>query len=673
MLRRFDLRKVCQCLRVQQPTMMHSRSLTSSHSLRSFDRSDDYIELDIDDTDIDPSKYRPSRPLYNEKGEEVASLVDSYGKAKRFHSHTLMGRSSLGSITMPPAFDSVIGGSPTKIKELRPKVQHIYEKLTDKRSRNERPKAAMVDAHIAALFPQSYASAIYAISEARRRLGPEWRPQRVLDIGTGPSTGLLALNEVFKDSRTWQPDAVHSTIFGDMLMVRRGKDLLMAQQESFEDEMNDDFMDESVILKKSAEATEVMKGETVTAEDDEDTETDQSLINRRFGKVKYYLNQLPPGRSKYDLVIAQNHLLHPTEKGHARSDAVTKRLLELLAPNGILVLIERGNPFGFERIARARELILRPEGPHPVRINTEKAVRNAELYRKAFPLGERKVFTHDDSEDMELVIEDSDEPISAEELAEFRAIFQEEADRTSTKQVTKGMRVIAPCAHHRHCPMQYGSCDEDNSKRLRWCHFPQKLQKPKWLLDLKRGKKLAIPWKLSDSDSRVNQRAALNLAGKGRVGSKNYEVARLSYIVFQKADSLDTEKNTEVDTNETDTFMQQESMHWPRLIHQPLKRDKHVILDLCSRHGSIERWVVSKSSSQQDYHDARKANWGDLWALDAKTKIIQPLKLSNNNIQARTARKNEIDKKELFDDIDSDDIAKLTGKDDEYYRDLYQV
>ena len=36
-------------------------------------------------------------------------------------------------------------------------------------------------------------------------------------------------------------------------------------------------------------------------------------------------------------------------------------VLPLLAPGGHLVLIERGNSVGFETIARARQIMIRPE------------------------------------------------------------------------------------------------------------------------------------------------------------------------------------------------------------------------------------------------------------------------------------------------------------------------
>ena len=72
---------------------------------------------------------------------------------------------------------------------------------------------------------------------------------------------------------------------------------------------------------------------------------------------------------------------------------------------------------------------------------------------------------------------------------------------------------------------------------------------------------------------------------------------------------------------------------WSRLIRQPRKRSRHVIVDLCSAHdangyylggkkGQIVKHIVSKASSvrykddQSAYKLARKARWGDRWPVE---------------------------------------------------------
>ena len=65
----------------------------------------------------------------------------------------------------------------------------------------------------------------------------------------------------------------------------------------------------------------------------------------------------------------------------------------------------------------------------------------------------------------------------------------------------------------------------------------------------------------------------------------------------------------------------------PRLILPALKRRGHIILDVCTPAGTLERWTVPRSFSRQAFRDAKKTRWGDLWALGAKTRIPRNVRL----------------------------------------------
>jgi ribosomal protein RSM22 (predicted rRNA methylase) len=69
----------------------------------------------------------------------------------------------------------------------------------------------------------------------------------------------------------------------------------------------------------------------------------------------------------------------------------------------------------------------------------------------------------------------------------------------------------------------------------------------------------------------------------------------------------------------------------PRLILPALKRRGHIILDVCTPAGTLERWTVPRSFSKQAFRDARKVRWGDLWALGAKTRIPRSVRLGKPN------------------------------------------
>ncbi|KAK8155272.1 hypothetical protein BKA80DRAFT_283160 [Phyllosticta citrichinensis] len=67
----------------------------------------------------------------------------------------------------------------------------------------------------------------------------------------------------------------------------------------------------------------------------------------------------------------------------------------------------------------------------------------------------------------------------------------------------------------------------------------------------------------------------------------------------------------------------------PRAILPPLKRRGHVLLDVCTPAGNLERWTVPRSFGRQAYRDARKSRWGDLWALGAATRVQRSVRLGN--------------------------------------------
>lgn len=63
---------------------------------------------------------------------------------------------------------------------------------------------------------------------------------------------------------------------------------------------------------------------------------------------------------------------------------------------------------------------------------------------------------------------------------------------------------------------------------------------------------------------------------------------------------------------------------WSRIIRRPLRRGRHVVLDLCvaakdQRSGQVERHIVAHSDRRKvwlgpaAYRLARHAQWGDLW------------------------------------------------------------
>jgi len=59
--------------------------------------------------------------------------------------------------------------------------------------------------------------------------------------------------------------------------------------------------------------------------------------------------------------------------------------------------------------------------------------------------------------------------------------------------------------------------------------------------------------------------------------------------------------------------LEKASYSWPRIIRQPLRRSKHVMLDLCTPEGKIVRETIPKSRGKMVYKDAKSSFWGNLW------------------------------------------------------------
>ena len=122
-----------------------------------------------------------------------------------------------------------------------------------------------------------------------------------------------------------------------------------------------------------------------------------------------------------------------------------------------------------------------------------------------------------------------------------------------------------------------------------WCHFSQRIQLNQF------------------------QNELFNLP-------KGFEDQKFTYLVVRRGDRPKAEDG--VSNHEIDSFS------WPRIARPPLKRNGHVIHDVCSSAGKLERFVAAKSHGKAEYQDARKSSWGDLWPHPIKTgsKVLEGFK-----------------------------------------------
>ncbi|KAL9540658.1 hypothetical protein MBANPS3_009557 [Mucor bainieri] len=138
--------------------------------------------------------------------------------------------------------------------------------------------------------------------------------------------------------------------------------------------------------------------------------------------------------------------------------------------------------------------------------------------------------------------------------------------------------VVAPCSHDKPCPLLFSPQAKPDDL---WCHFSQRVQRPTFLMKTKHSK-------------------------------FNTEDSKYSYVVLRKKSRPSAAGST----------MEDKAYAWPRLIQPALKKNGHVVMDVCSKEGEIQRMVIPKSQGKIPYRDARKAMWGDLFPHSSKNKVV---------------------------------------------------
>lgn len=426
-------------------------------------------------------------------------------RESRFDPDTLEGKSPApGMFYLPDELATTVQ-SFTKHwdpQQLRQQVSALYKGLANGKAHEYAQESIDVEANILGTFLQNYASVSNVLAETCKRM-PDFKPKRMLDVGYGPATGVLAASTVFPSL-----ERKVAVIFGHPRMERRARQLLRAVEEDLPEEQHTVIKDE-------------MPGPT-------------SVV-------------------RYDLIVATHQLYNTSPDGKDIVDSHAQRLINLLSPGGVLIFVERGDPLGFESIARARQVLIRPEN----------------------------------NQTSKWVIRKTPAPESA----------------------SYGIRVVAPCTHHKQCPLQAGLETRialKNPASSNWCRFSQNVHRPRFTMELKKGQYLSQPWDPNLDEQYGRGKGGKSLAGKGRPFGSANEMATFSYLVIERAAKLD------VDEAESTSTL-------PRVMKHPLKRHKHVLMEVCAPSGNIEHWTVARSQGKQAYHDARKASAGDLWALGAKS------------------------------------------------------
>ncbi|KAK5626943.1 hypothetical protein RRF57_002658 [Xylaria bambusicola] len=170
--------------------------------------------------------------------------------------------------------------------------------------------------------------------------------------------------------------------------------------------------------------------------------------------------------------------------------------------------------------------------------------------------------------------------------------------------------IIAPCTNHKACPMYLTPGLTPGRKDF--CHFSQRFIRPPFLQ------------KVLGATHRNHEDIDFSFVAVQRGMLPG---AKAITLPVQGADATDSAFGGYEDSPDTP-----DPLSLPRTILPPIKRQGHVTLDVCTPAGTLERWTVPKSFSRQAYRDARKAKWGDLWALGAKTRVTRPVRLGKGGV-----------------------------------------
>jgi ribosomal protein RSM22 (predicted rRNA methylase) len=409
------------------------------------------------------------------------------------------------------------------------------------------------DVFMASVQPGTYASVMSALVEVRRRLGTPWiehllhkKGGTILDAGSG-GVGILAWHEI-----------------------------LQAEWKRMHEESGN----------TSQDAAPMGKATVLTGADTLRHRASKMLENTTFiprlpdnVAAEDEANEHQP-RKVYDIIIAP-HTLWPLRQEYLRKEQVQKYWSLLNPKGGVLVLLEKGLPRGFEVIAAARQLLL------------------------------NKHISSPDSPNIEIPLEEQ--------------VSNPDEDTRFTAKET-GM-IIAPCTNHAPCPM-YAS-PGISSGRKDFCFFSQRYIRPPYLqrilnakdknhedvqfsyLAVQRGRDQRLP------EHDLNARGFAQNAQITNAAFAGHEWKNIAPST-EDPNKIDADVQTPQDVN---------PLTLPRLVLPALKRRGHIILDVCTPAGTLERWTVPKSFSKQAFRDARKARWGDLWALGAKTRIPRSVRL----------------------------------------------
>lgn len=332
-------------------------------------------------------------------------------------------------------------------KLIKPKLRTTYDHLTS-------------ISFAAAAMPSAYGATLKVLLELKRRLNSdkirrglesEWTPKTLVDYGSGTGSAAWAALQVWPDSLKEYTalDKSSSMIWlNETLLNKRPTPPSLGHETS---DLKTSFR-RITISPTQAERAKHANANTPTdwLKEIEKEEVKQSK-----------LVEIDPEPSKFDesadsdgLLAIMSFTLSDLPNQAARREAI-----EGMWNSGAetMVIVDRGTPAGFQVVADARQQLL--------------MLGRRETRRATY---EREVASHENNQDV-----------------------------SSENPTALGSWVLAPCPHDKPCPLHLS----DNPKHF--CHFSQRIERPKFLKDTKHTTKHEEDAKFSYVIIRKGQRPPL--------------------------------------------------------------------------------------------------------------------------------------------------------------------
>ena len=480
----------------------------------------------------------------------------------------------------------------------------------------EAPRYDELDAAVYAVMrsPMTMGALKRIFYETRDRLGDEFQPKSVLDFGSGPvPTTLFAVRAVFGEhvgaygAKEARRDGDINVAFVDsnpgmMRFARR----VAGYAKNIEEE------------RRAAEALERLSLQNAMSEEDEtvDEENDEDDFERFVKEMEVDENgdemlkldfsdfeardEKPSTRPASALRLKTPHPWHESEG--VRTSA-SLRGANRRGGFDVVVSSYALGEIPDSHVTNARGRVLRHQRQRDVVIR--------QLWDKVASGGI-------------LVIAEPGTPKGSLLVRRARAMILEVARRDMEQNARRlenepkdddiGAYVVAPCQHDKACPLKDSHSEDGFST---WCHFPQRTARSAYVREMKHGSRPYQDEKFSYVVVRKMSRA---------VARDRAQRAAQSAHDRRDSGGLDAD----VDENAAhEAIARDSSDDWSRVIRQPMKRKGHVVFELCTPEGEIERATVAKSHGRPEligrdgYKYARKLRWGDLWPFANRT-VIKP-------------------------------------------------